>query len=283
MEHPLSRFSMEGNVNTKSFRSSRSSWAGHRLKQPGPGRLEEGRHADGEVFLFTRTGPPETTLLPRYQVISLTHFTGGEAHRLPHLNVTCLWERKGRGGAARAGTTQHAVLMWNIPKVLFNSQIAIQSTCLQGNFIQQGENYDFSWQQLIAFKKLISSPNERANQSEIGFVYAAESRNHRKTMFHVLHNTTMSHKYPGWAFQSHLSKPPRKVPARGQTSLEYCRSVLALKLMVVIWKPECQSWWSENYHSDTVNCIIYCLGMCVCFKHAWLRYTSVWTFCCQLC
>lgn len=139
MERPLSRFSMEGNVNTVSFRSYRSSWAGRRLKQPGPGRLEEGRHADGEVFLFTRTGPPETTLLPRHQVISLTHFTGGEAHRLPHLNVTCLWERE-------------------------------------------------------------------------GFGYAAESQNHRKTMFHVLHNTTMSHKYPGWAFQSHLSKPPRKVP-----------------------------------------------------------------------
>lgn len=132
MERPLSRFSMEGNVNTVSFRSYRSSWAGRRLKQPGPSRLEEGRHADGEVFLFTRTGPPETTLLPRHQVISLTHFTGGEAHRLPHLNVTCLWEREGRaGGGGQHGQALHNMLskygtfqkFFLIHKLLFTQRV----------------------------------------------------------------------------------------------------------------------------------------------------------------
>lgn len=68
-----------------------------KLKEPGPSRPGEGQRTDGEVLVFTRTGPPETTLPLRYQVISLTHFTGGEAHRLPHLTVISLWERVKEG------------------------------------------------------------------------------------------------------------------------------------------------------------------------------------------
>lgn len=86
--------------------------------------------ADGEVFLFTRTGPPETTLVLCYQVLSLTHFTGGEAHRLPHLNVTWLWEREQREEGLKNVflfhkllCTQHVHLMGEICQIINFKQL----------------------------------------------------------------------------------------------------------------------------------------------------------------
>lgn len=63
-------------------------------KSRAPDQTWRGQRTDGEVLVFLQgLGSPETTLPPHHQVISLAHFTGGEAHRLPHFTATSLWER----------------------------------------------------------------------------------------------------------------------------------------------------------------------------------------------
>lgn len=64
-----------------------------KMRELGPSRPGEGGVQMGRSSSLQGLGPPETTLPLRYQVISLTHFTGGEAHRPPHLAATSLWER----------------------------------------------------------------------------------------------------------------------------------------------------------------------------------------------
>lgn len=66
------------------------------LKEPGPTGPREGGAQMGRSSSLQGLGPPETTLPLHYQVISLTHFTGGEAHRLPHLLLRpcgSMWRR----------------------------------------------------------------------------------------------------------------------------------------------------------------------------------------------
>ncbi|CAB1413417.1 unnamed protein product [Pleuronectes platessa] len=81
-----------------SFESRGSRCEGHQAEEaggpsgPGEGSLQMGRSSS-----LQGPGPPETTRLPRYQVIAPTHFTGGEAHRLPHLTGTSQWERGSEG------------------------------------------------------------------------------------------------------------------------------------------------------------------------------------------
>lgn len=86
------------NVNTVSC-----SWVGHQAKRAGPQQPGEGGVQMGRSSSLQGLCPPETTLLLRYQVISLTHFTGGETHRLPHLTASTLWEKEGEGEQVRDG------------------------------------------------------------------------------------------------------------------------------------------------------------------------------------
>ena len=65
-------------------------------KEPGPTGPGEGGAQMGRSSSLQGLGPPETTLPLHYQAISLAHFTGGEAHRLPHLLLRpcgSMWRR----------------------------------------------------------------------------------------------------------------------------------------------------------------------------------------------
>lgn len=69
-----------------------SRWVGHQAERPSEGGVQMGRSSSLQGL-----GPLKTTLLRHYQVSSLTHFTGGEAHRPPHFTVTSLWELENEG------------------------------------------------------------------------------------------------------------------------------------------------------------------------------------------
>lgn len=113
--------------------------------------------------------------------------------------------------------------------------------------------------------------------NQIRFIFVVQSQNHRTTMFYVLQNITICHKFQNILLSS-LQTTEKSPRPQEQTFAEYCRCVLALEPTLVIWKHVDWSWWSENYHCDIWNGIIYCLGICVWFKHAWLS-----SFCCQPC
>lgn len=86
---------------TVSLGSLSSSWADHQAKKrAGPHQAWRGEGGGGggggiqmgrSLASLQGPGPPETTLPLSYQVISLTHFTGSEAHRPPHLTAMSPW------------------------------------------------------------------------------------------------------------------------------------------------------------------------------------------------
>lgn len=84
-----------------------------KLKEPGPSRPGEGGVQMGRSSSLQGLGPLETTLPLHYQVIPLTHFTGGEAHRLPHLTVTSLWERAKGGNEEPHGEGEHGGIFFS--------------------------------------------------------------------------------------------------------------------------------------------------------------------------
>ncbi len=86
---------------------------GHQAERARPHQTHRGRRTDGEVLVFTRTRPSRDH--PATPVS--THFTGGEARRLPHLTATSLWERVKEGNEEQHGGGRRGGILF-FPKYL---------------------------------------------------------------------------------------------------------------------------------------------------------------------